>query len=172
MRLHPAFVCCALIGSAHAEPSGPVAIDISFEVTHEPNGRKYPNQLKERYTLDSDGKLHYSAYFGGMPIDLNHNDDAEWAARDSGRRVLATVNRLLGDPASGLHEIPDSESPPDGAYVVTVREHDADSTRVVNDRRSRAWSLIDARFRAMVAAFEKATGRPKKPSQLPQARER
>jgi hypothetical protein len=165
-----ALLLCTLVSTADAAPLDPMATAISFEVTHEPDGKKYPNQIKEDYSLHSDGKLHYSAYFGGMPIESNHNDDVEWAAGESGRRLFALVNRLLRDTTSGLHEISDDEGVVSDVYVVTVRQNDADSTRVVSDRKSRAWSAIDARFKAMVAAFEKATGRPRKASQLPQGR--
>jgi hypothetical protein len=154
--------------TANAGPPGPKVIDIFFEVTHERDGKKYPNQVKEAYHLTSDGKLHYGAYFGGMPIDWNHNDSVEWPAGDAGKRVLAVVNELLADPKSGMRKISDDESAPPGSYSITVTFHDADSSRVVDDKKSRAWAIVSARFAELIAAFEKATGRPKKPEDLRQ----
>jgi hypothetical protein len=153
------------VSAAHAAP---VATVISWEITHERDGKKYPNQVKESYSITRDGKLSYGAYFGGMPIDMNHNDDVEWRSGETGQRLFAAIQSLLSDQKSGLHEIPDSESPPEGSYNVTVRNHDADTTRIVSDRKSRAWALIHARFDELIAAFEAATHRPKKPHELSQ----
>jgi hypothetical protein len=159
------FCLVAATSAAHAAPTATV---ISWEITHEPDGKKYPNQVKESYSITRDGKLSYGAYFGGMPIDMNHNDRVEWRSGEAGQRLFAAVQSLLSDQTSGLHEIPDSESAPDGSYNVTVRNHDADSTRIVNNRKSRAWALIHARFDELIAAFEVATHRPKKPGELSQ----
>jgi len=153
--------------SAHAAP---VATQVSFELTHEPDGKKYPNQVKESYTLTSDGNLAYFAYFGGMPTDMNHTDGLSWASGAAGQRVFAALQRMLAESQKGLRQLSDSESAPTGSYRITIRERNADSGRIVDDKTSPAWRTLDAAFGALVTAFEKTTGRPYNVGQLPQSR--
>ena len=144
--------------------------EISFRVWHEPDGMKYPNQVKESYTLDKGGTLHYWAYFGGVPINFNHNDSVDWQAGAAGQTVLATALHMLGDKPAGLDVLPDHEATPEGGpqgvYFVRVTRNDADSTFIIKDPRSQAWGQIGAAFTAMVAAFQQQTGRPLTPSML------
>jgi hypothetical protein len=140
---------------------------VNFIVEHQPDGGKRPNQVKESYSISDAGVLRYSAYFGGMPIDMNHMDSLEWKAGAAGRRVIETTQRLLRDKVPGLAEIfGDMAIPRNGVglYVVVLDggEH------YIQDRGSRAWAEMDAPFQAMVAAFEKETQRPRRPEQLPQ----
>jgi hypothetical protein len=167
-RMFLGLVLCA--GTAYAK--GLSVREVVFETERPADGKKRPNQVKETYQLDASGVLHYSAYFGGMPTDMNHMDQVDWQAGKPGKAVLAAALRLAGDPRSGLVDLPDSESAPDpdpqGSLVVGLRKDDADSTSVVKDRKSKAWKELGGDVLAMIARFEKQTGRPKKPSQLPQ----
>jgi len=154
---------------AKTEGRGSMTIrSLHYEVTREPDGKRYPNQVKETYRLDSDGTLRYSAYFGGMPTNMNHMDGVEWASGDSGRKLLATALKLLRDPTSGLRELPDDRPYPPDAFLVGVTRENADSTWYVDDRSSKAWAALETAFGALIAEFEKSTGRPKTAGELPQ----
>ncbi len=158
---------CFMVSAAAAAP---LATQVMLEVTHEEDGKKYPNQLKETYTLASDGKLAYFGYFGGMPTEMNHTDGLSWQSGASGKAVFAALARMLAEHTPGLRAVSDSESAEPGCYAISVRVDDADSSRVVDDRKSPAWQILHAKFQALVSAFEKATGRPYNVGRLPQSR--
>jgi hypothetical protein len=141
--------------------------EILVRVWREPDGKKYPNQVKETYAVEKSGRLKYTAYFGGMPTNMNHMDGVEWASAE-GKALVELAARLANEGA--LRKVRDDEPVPEGAgvYIVGVRKNDADSTQVASDNKSAAWQELDAAFRALVAKFESATGRPKKPTELPQ----
>jgi hypothetical protein len=159
----------AVVSSAWASPSETVVTNVSFSVKREADGKKYPLPVSEGYELDRDGKLRYSAYFFNMPINMNHNDGTEWNAGKAGRQLLTTLTQLLGRTGNGLRKLSDDEQSSENAYVLQVRDRDSDSTFVVDDPKSPAWAAINRKFNELVAAFEKATGRPLDPFKLPQA---
>jgi hypothetical protein len=146
---------------------------VHFEVWREPDGKQRPNQMNEGYDLQADGTLSYSAYFGGMPTQMNHVDGIEWNSGGHGKKMLGVVRALLADPVrrGELKRLPDdSPSPPftDKHYLVGLTKNGADSTWYVKDAKTRAFREIDQAFASLIAAFEKATGRPRKPTDLPQ----
>jgi hypothetical protein len=164
-------VLCLVLGSAVAAGKGPTVRQVTFVVERQPDGKRYPNPVKESYSLGRSGSFSYGAYFGNMPIELNHNDGVEWASGMMGRAVLATVLRLAIDPTSGMKLLPDDVGAPDngvGVYLVGLSTDKGDVTYLVQDRGSRAWQLLDGQFRLLVFRFEMATGRPLRPEQLPQ----
>jgi hypothetical protein len=146
---------------------------LHYEIEHEPDGKRYPNQVKESYALEADGTLRYSAYFGGMPIEMNHMDSLDWKSGAHGQKVLDVVSALLADPErqAELKILPDdAPSPPfaDKHYLVQLTKDKADSTRYAKDPKTRAFRELDQAFTALITAFEKATGRPRSPGSLPQ----
>lgn len=143
------------------------------EVAHQPDGKRYPNYVQESYDFAGDGTLTYTAYFGGMPTNMNHMDGVDWKSGADGKKVLDVVRALLADPdrRAELKVLPDeAPSPPfaDKHYLVKLSNADGDSTRYVKDPKTRAFREIDQAFAALIAAFEKATGRPLSPFALPQ----
>src|SRR4051812_18668545 len=157
----------AMAGDAQAKGDFSVR-EILVRVWREPDGKKYPNQVKESYVLERDGRLRYTAYFGGMPTNMNHMDSVQWAAGADGKALLELAARLANEGA--LKAVGDDESVPEGAgvYLVGVTRHHADSTQVAIDRKSAAWRELDAAFLALVKKFERETGRPRKPADLSQ----
>lgn len=146
---------------------------IVLEIDHQPDGARYPNHVRERYALGSDAFIDYAAYFGGMPIEMNHNDSVRWDAGEHGRRVLETMRSIVATPAR-FAELTlladDAPEPvdPRRTYRIRLERDRADSTVLLPDGGPRAFALLDAAFRAMVAAFERGTGRPLRPGDLPQ----
>ncbi len=139
---------------------------IRFEIEREADGKKYPLPVKESYTLDEHGLLRYSAYFGNMPTNMNHNDSIEWKSESAGAHLVDTAIKLY-DQLSVLRD--DTKAPADlDIFFVDFTRSGKGSRRYVYDHKAAAWSELDGAFQAMVAAFEKATGRPKKPNELPQ----
>jgi hypothetical protein len=148
--------------------------DITIEVEHMPDGKKRPNYVKEYYCLTAEGLLQYSAYFGGMPIEMNHMDKIEWSSSDDGRKVLGLVQALLADPArsKGLKVRPDNAAPLASnakVYLVHLTKDNVDLTIVSDNPKTPAFKEIDGAFTALIGAFEKATGRPLNPVDLPQS---
>lgn len=144
---------------------------VSVEVEHRPDGKKRPNYVKESYSLSPDGKLDYSAYFGGIPMNMNHMDGTEWLSGAHGKRVFDAVRKLLADPAHGPGLVKESDDDSArglrGVYRVRVTDESGDSTWYAKPG-TRAFARIDEAFGALIAAFENATGRPRKPGDLPQ----
>ena len=130
---------------------------IVLEVHHEADGKRYPTPVDERYELEGD-VLHYSAYFGNMPIDINHNDSIDWKTGEAGKKVHAAFARV----SNQLDKLPADRK---GIYVIGFERGDS---RAIANRKGKAWAAVDPAFRAMIAAFEKATGRPLKAQDLPQ----
>jgi hypothetical protein len=159
----------AVVSSAWAGPPTLTVTHVSFSVKREANGKKYPLPVGEGYALDSDGKLQYSAYFYNMPINMNHNDGIEWNTGQAGRQLFTALDSIVGRKVKGLRKLPDDKSSPETAYVLRVEERGSEQTYVVDDVRSPAWAIINQKFNALVAEFEKATGRPMDPFKLPQA---
>jgi hypothetical protein len=146
---------------------------LDYQVEHQPDGKRYPNYVKESYALEADGTLRYGAYFGGMPIEMNHMDGLDWKSGVHGQKVFDVVKALLADPQrrAELKMLPDdAPSPPfaDKHYLVQLTKDNADSTWYVKDPKTRGFRAIDQAFTALIAAFEKATGRPRRPGSLPQ----
>ncbi len=157
----------ALIGgSASAKPI--VVREIVLTVQREGGSKKYPNPVTETYQLDRGGVLRYSAYFGNMPMEWNHNDSIEWRSGDAGKQVLQIAAQLVGDHDSGAKERRGSELPDSGVYFIRVAVADGDAERVLA-RHARGFPLLDGAFQSLIAAFERATHRPLTPDQLPQA---
>jgi len=165
-------MAAAADGPGSRKPAPYTVRVVSFEIEREPDGKRYPNQVRERFSLEKDGRLRYSAYFGGMPMEMNHNDSVDWPAAEAGRKVLETALRLANEGAPGLKDLPDDAPTPavtaSGLYTIGVTRAGGDSTKVIVDSKSKAWAELDAAFAAMVGRFEAATGRPKKPGDLPQ----
>ena len=139
-----------------AEAEGKLRV-IVLEVNHDADGKRYPTPVKERYELEGD-VLHYGAYFGNMPIEMNHNDSVDWKTGEAGKKVhaaFATVSKQLD-------KIPANRT---GVYVIGFQRGDG---RAIADKKGKAWAAVDPAFRAMIAAFEKATSRPLKAGDLPQ----
>jgi hypothetical protein len=148
-----------------------VIMQVVFVVEHPPDGKTHPGYVKETYVLASDGTLAYAAYFGGVPSGFNPIDRTEWKSGPAGKKVLETAARVVADRTSGAQEAPDSKPVPNNgvdAYNITVREHDADRTVLVLDKKSKAWTELGGAFQEMIAAFEKETHRPLTADQLPQ----
>ena len=147
---------------------------IALEVEHDPDGARYTSWVQERYELEADGSFDYSAYFGGMPIEMNHNDGVQdWDAGEPGRAVLGAVRAILADPerlAELTPEPDDGPAPgcPGRCYHLGVEDERGDSTFLLGENGGRAHELLDGAFSALIAAFESATGRPLTPGQLPQ----
>jgi hypothetical protein len=145
-------------------------VSIAFE--RSPDGKKYPNQVQEGYELGGDLQLDYSAYFGGMPIELNHNDDAKWGAGALGQKVLDAVANILKDPKlfAQLVLIPDEGPNPcsSGGYALGLSRDEADVDYCAQEGGGEAFLLLDAAFSNLIAAFEKSEGRPLRPTDLPQ----
>lgn len=140
---------------------------VHFVVQRKADGKKYPNDVQESYTLDAKGVLTYSAYFGSMPTTMNHNDGITWKAGDLGKQLFEVIAKVRGE----LVLVPDDKPAPNGGmnvYLIRMTNKQGDSTYVASDPKGKAWAAIDPAHRAMIAAFEKATGRPKKPHELPQ----
>jgi hypothetical protein len=150
-------------------PAKPKSAEVSrahLTVWRKADGKKFPNDVKESYQIARDGTLEYRAYFGGMPTTMNHNDAATWKSPS-----VAKVIRVFDDVRLDMVFAPDDKPHPDngeGYYLATVRDAKGDTTRYARDPKSPAWKAIDPAFQAMIAEFEKATGRPLKPGQLPQ----
>jgi len=166
--------CSLLLAAALAASPGGASSDkgytvrsVSFEVQHEADGKKRPNQVKEHYRLDRDGTLRYTAYFGGVPIEMNHMDSIEWASGEHGKKVLAGVAALLGQFPVLEDDKPQPPVDANGVFLVGVTLKDADSTRFAT-KETKAWAAVQQLFGKLVAEFEKATGRPKTVGDLPQ----
>src|SRR5437764_11437072 len=108
----------AMAGNADAKGEYSVR-EILVRVWREPDGKKYPNQVKETYVVEKNGRLKYTAYFGGMPTDMNHMDSVEWTGAE-GKALLELAARLANEGA--LKKVADGESLPEGAgvYIATV----------------------------------------------------
>jgi hypothetical protein len=163
----------AMAKSRETAAGGYTVRGIFFEAWREPDGKKRPNQVKESYALRADGAFNYSAYFGGMPIEMNHMDETDWSSGEHGKKMLDVIRALLADPVrrAELKLLPDgAPTPPfgDKHYLVGLTKDNADSTWYAKDPKTRAFREIDAAFTALIHAFEKATGRPRKPFDLPQ----
>ena len=147
---------------------------IIHEVERPPDGNKYPNRTREYYKLDSNGVIHYSAYFGGIPLNMNHNDSLDWNAGEPGRRLLETAARLVGGRVEGVVDMRDDDSPPYpselGYFMLGVTLSQADSSKLITKSDSPAWHELAAAFSAVRLEFEKATGRPLTPGSLPGGR--
>jgi hypothetical protein len=157
------------VGADKAPPPPPKKAKVirgHFTVWRQPDGKKYPNQVKETYILERDGKLDSRAYFGGMPIDINHNDSIEW----KGAAVTAVLDAMDGVKADMVLATDDKPLPDngEGLYIATVNDAKGDTTRYAKDKTTAAWKAVDASFQKLLVEFEKATGRPLKPGQLPQ----
>src|SRR5580765_2707702 len=72
--------------------------EILVRVWREPDGKKYPNQVKETYVVDKSGRLSYTAYFGGMPTDMNHMDSVEWSGPE-GKALIELAAKLANEGA-------------------------------------------------------------------------
>jgi hypothetical protein len=156
----------AFAGAVSAKDSITVR-QIRFEIERKADGKKYPLPVKEGYTLDEHGALRYSAYFGNMPTNMNHNDSIEWKSESTGAHLVDTAIKLYDQ----LTVLPDDKQAPNGeleVYLVDFTKSGKGSRRYVLDHKATAWGELDGAFQAMVTAFEKATGRPKKPNELPQ----
>lgn len=169
-------------GGASSTPAGPTAAPtgtsveaIALEIERQPDGARYPNYVKESYELGGDGFLDYFAYFGGIPIHMNHTDRERWDAGEHGRRVLETMRSIVATPErlAEVTLLSDGTAEPadlQGVYRVRLERDHSDSTVVLRDRGTRAFALLDAAFSAMLAAFEQSSGRPLRPGDLPQGR--
>ncbi len=161
----------ALPQVAHATPKATPAttvLSLGYEVEHPQDGKKYPNQLIESYALDGDGLLRYSGYFGGVPLEFNHNDAVTWPSGAAGRQLLALAQQLANRKGSGLQPLPDGASlhaSPEGVLRVSV----ARGALVLAPGPSPARTQLTAALAKFLAAFEKATGRPLTLDKLPQA---
>jgi hypothetical protein len=147
---------------------------VAIEHERGADGARYPNWVKESYRLESDGVLDYTAYFGGMPIEMNHMDGVRWEAGEAGRAVIDVVDAIVADPAlfAALVPVPDdgpAPSCPPPCYRLGLSQDDGDYSFVLPDRNTRAFDALDAAFSALLAAFESATGRPLRPGDLPQS---
>jgi hypothetical protein len=150
-----------------------VPLEIAFEINRQPDGGRYPNYVQERFALGSDSFLDYSAYFGGMPIEMNHNDGVRWDAGEHGRAVFDAARSILADPALFAELTALSDDVPDpwpepGFYKLQVERDRGEYSFLLQDRSTRAFGILDAAFAAMLSAFESATGRPLSPGDLPQ----
>ncbi|MBN1770883.1 MAG: hypothetical protein JXB32_06480 [Deltaproteobacteria bacterium] len=157
-----------------ARPDGEWSIRVvAVELERQPDGERYPNWVRESYRLESDGVLDYSAYFGGMPIEMNHMDGIEWEAGATGQAVFDAVLAVLDDPArfAELTPVPDDGPEPTclrPCYRIGLSRADGDHTFVLGDRETPALAELETAFAALIAAFESATGRPLSPGDLPQ----
>lgn len=157
-----------MVSAAFGEPRrGLEATVVTITVKREADGKKYPVPVIESYELSKTGVLRYSAYFENMPIDLNHNDGIEWTAGADGKRVLAAAQAAIPSLSVWTDGTPQPGGGRDG-YFVLVASKAGDTTRYTRDPKSKGWRRIDPVFRAMIAKFEAATGRPLRPEQLPQ----
>jgi hypothetical protein len=99
----------------------------------------------------------------------------EWDAGDAGRAVLDVAAGLLADPERRAELTPEPDDGPDPAcpgrcYHIGVEDDHGDSTFLLGETGGRAFELLDGAFTALIAAFERGTGRPLTPTQLPQGR--
>ena len=99
---------------------------MEFVVDREPDGKDYQTPVNERWTLGVDLKLRFSAYYGGMPTDMNHMDSVTWNAGESGKAVLDAAQRVISEPqlAADAKEVPDGASGPSGgpgSYWLHIR---------------------------------------------------
>ena len=146
---------------------------VEFVVDREPDGKDYQTPVNERWTLGVDLKLRFSAYYGGMPTDMNHMDSVTWNAGESGKAVLDAAQRVISEPqlAADAKEVPDGASGPSGgpgSYWLHIRSDEGDRTRMVGAHGSQAYGVLDSAFQVVVAEFRKSTGRPLAPNELPQ----
>jgi hypothetical protein len=160
--------------SSRTEADSKMTINtISFLVEHQPDGKKYRSYVKEQYEL-TPGHLRYSAYFGGMPMEMNHMDSVEWKTDGEDASVFLVALELSKDTSTGLVIRPDSAPSPtggNGIYLVHIETSKSSSTRSVEDQKSKAWLELNAAFQKLLARFEKSTGRPLTVGQLPQRRD-
>jgi len=165
-------VVLPLLATAALGASPETVQQVTFEVQRRGGSAKYPNDVLERYTLTADGKLQYSAYFGGMPTNMNHNDGVTWEWKEEAAKVFEAVQRILADPAllAGLPESDRADASVSlASYRVTLeRQRHHSYGRVARDPQAKGYVALDAEFKGLIAAFEKATGRPMTPNQLPQ----
>lgn len=175
------FLLFALLGmpsrglAVEAGPDFKIRV-IMHEVERQADGKKYPNSAKESYRLDSNGMLRYSAYFGGMPMSMNHNDSLDWHAGEAGKRLLETAARLVEGRVEGVTDMRDDESLPypkaPGYFMLGVTRAQADSSKLITKPDSPAWQELATAFSDLQRAFEQATGRPLTPGSLPGNRRR
>jgi|GEM_PF-6601940 len=168
--MHKLLWVLGLLMAAPVE-AAPTVRQISFAIWHEADGKKYPNQVKESYTLGADGVLSYSAYFGGMPTEMNHMDDVDWKSGAVGKQALAVALSLVADKTAGVDEkAEDNSSEVTHAYVyfVGLTRNDVDSDAVIKDPKSPAYRRLHAAIAKLLVAFEKATHRPFTVGKLPQ----
>lgn len=147
---------------------------VGLEIERQPDGDKYPLYLKEHYQLDSQGLLHYHAYFGGMPLHMNHTDSTTWQTGEHGKQVLLVLSGIFHEATllAELALLPDDApqpAPGKNAYTIAVTRDQADSTFVIKNQTGQALQQLEVAFTAMVGAFERSTGRPLKATDLPQS---
>lgn len=158
-----------LLAIARSAAADTAVLNVTFQVTHAADGKKYPTPVIETYEVHADGSVHYAAYFQNMPTNLNHQDSADWASSAPGRAVIAAARRsarTLHDPE---HDKFPTATAKEGVYWATVTrgDHDVALFAAQNDTPA-AFKAIRRPFRALIAAFEKATGRPLSSTTLPQ----
>lgn len=150
-------VALGMVSSAAAEDAAKPRV-IVLEIHRDADGKRYPTPVDEMYRLEADGVLHYSAYFGNMPIEMNHNDSIAWKSGEAGKKVFAAFATV----ATRLDKVPDDRR---GVYVIGYHRGES---RAIANKQGKAFKAVDPAFRALIAAFEKATGRPLKAGDLPQ----
>jgi hypothetical protein len=173
----PAPVDAAPDESAAVPPAAPNATwtvrVVAIDIERQPDGERFVSFVQESYDLEPETSLRYSAYFGGMPIEMNHMDGMEWDAGEAGRAVFDAAAAILADPerlAELSPEPDDGPSPPcpGRCYHLGVEDDRGDSTFLLGENGGRAFEILDGAFTALITAFERDTGRPLTPAQLPQ----
>lgn len=173
MNLVTAVIMMALSGRIVMTDTSNYLINyISIEIQHQADKKKYPNYIKESYDLNEDGILKYGAYFGGVPMSMNHNDGLNWNSGDHGRKVFSKVLSLLNNfsNTSGLTIYSDTSRPScdDRVYFLSVKKDNLDIRYFTDDPKTPAYKEIDRVFNDLINVFEKETGRPRKVSDLSQ----
>jgi hypothetical protein len=173
MSIVTAVLIIALSGSIAMTETNNYSIDhITVEIQHQADKKKYPNYVKESYTLNNNGILKYGAYFGGVPTSMNHNDGINWNSGDQGRKVFLKVLAMLKKPlaTTGFVIYSDTSKPAcnDKVYFLSIEKDNSDITCFVENPKTPAYKEIDRLFSDLIHAFEKETGRPLKVSDLPQ----
>ncbi len=155
-----------LLAIARSAAADTAVLNVTFQVTHAADGKKYPTPVIETYEVHADGSVHYAAYLQNMPTNLNHQDSADWASSAPGRAVIAAARARRGRCRTEHDKFPTAK---EGVYWATVTrgDHDVALFAAQNDTPA-AFKAIRRPFRALIAAFEKATGRPLSSTTLPQ----
>ncbi len=172
-----ALIISSLAGQAHEaqavekvkEGQTVVVTSLTFEIWRKPDGKKYPMPLQEHYQVQRDGAIVYSGYFGDVPMEFPHNDGVTWPSGTVATKFLGLVQRLARDPKSGLKYFADGSEPPSdfgGKLQVGVRLGDADQTYGLAPGPCAARKQLEPALIAVIAAFEKGTGRPLTPAKL------